>query len=376
MNQLFSSHTIILSINDKTYLFYQLLTRKGILVDSTFFINFFNFDNQETYVETSLQFKDVSTFSLSECLLDNSNGIYKNLNEQQLEFGTLSELIDLGKKCSIFITEGKNYIDKLGKKTNLFDQYHTGNFHQKIGEYVIKNHKDNSEWWWITQKFTNNFLETTNTPYNWVQEYFMKDFFTKSNINKKKVLDFGCGIGYYSSFFSKLGGNVTGVDPSERYLEIANSIYSDNGKVKYLKAEFENSSDFDFLDKDFDVIFLSDVFLYFFEPYKKMELTPKTLLIKLRTLLSKKGKIYIMDPHGFFHLQSWINVEKPFLISLEYVNRKFRVTPNLEELSIVVEEAGFNISKIRELKYIGTDPDKLFYSEFPFWWFFELSKNI
>lgn len=376
MKQLFSSHTIILSINDKTYLFYQLLTRKGILVDSTFFINSLNLDNQKTYVETSLQFKDVSIFSLSECLLDNSNGLYKNLNKQKLEFGTLSELLDLGKQYSIFITKGENYIDKLGKKTNLFDQYHTGNFHQKIGEYVIKNHKENSEWWWITQKFTDNFLETTNTPYKWVQEYFMKDFFTKSNINEKKVLDFGCGIGYYSSFFSKLGGNVTGVDPSERYLEIANSIYSDNGKVKYINAEFENLNDFDVLDKDFDVIFLSDVFLYFFEPYKKMELTPKTLLIKLRSLLSEKGKLYIMDPHGIFHLQSWINVEKPFLLSLEYVNRKFRVTPNLEELSLVVEEAGFNISKIRELKYMGTDQDKLFYSEFPFWWFFELSKNI
>ena len=376
MKHLISSHTIILSINDKTYLLYQLLTRKGILVDSTFFVKYSSLDNQKTNGDMSLQFKDVSTFSLSECLLDNSNGIFKNLDEQKLDFGTLFELIELGKNYSIFVTKGEKYFDKLGKKTNLFDQYHIGNFHQKIGEYVLKNYKENSEWWWITQKFTNNFLETTNTPYKWVQEYFMKDFFTKSDIKDKKVLDFGCGIGYYSSFFSTLGAKVTGVDPSERYLEIANSIYSDNGKVNYIKAEFENSNDFDFLDKDFDIIFLSDVFLYFFEPYKKMELTPKSLLIKLKSLLSERGKLYIMDPHGIFHLQPWINVENPFLLSLEYVNRKFRVTPNLEELSLVVEQAGFNISKIRELKYMGTDSDKLFYSEFPFWWFFELSKNI
>ena len=85
MKLLFSSHTIILSINDKTYLLYQLLTRKGILVDSTFFINFLNLDDQKTYGEISIQYKDVSTFSLSECLLDNSNGINKNLNEQNLD---------------------------------------------------------------------------------------------------------------------------------------------------------------------------------------------------------------------------------------------------------------------------------------------------
>ena len=82
-----------------------------------------------------------------------------------------------------------------------------------------------------------------------------------------------------------------------------------------------------------------------------------------------------MDPHGVFHLQPWFNLSHPYVISMEYANRKYRVTPNLEEVSLVVEEAGLHISKIRELKYHGKDPDKIFYSEFPFWWFFEISKN-
>jgi SAM-dependent methyltransferase len=376
MKQLISPHTLIFSINEKNFLLYQLLTRKGILVDSSFFLNLLSIDNIELRKKDSIFFKDVSTFSLSECLLDNSNGIFKNLNNQILGIGSLNDFIELAQSYSILILEGDNYVGRLGKKTTLFDQYHTGNFHQKIGEYVLKNHKENAEWWWITQKFTNNFLETTDTPYKWVQEVFMQDFFSSVNVGSKKVLDFGCGIGYYSSFFSILGGDVVAVDPSEKYLEIANYLYSNNSKVKYIKAEFENQNDFDFLDKDFDIIFLSDVFLYFFEPYKKMNLTPSTLLVKLKSLLSKNGKIYIMDPHGVFHLQPWISLNKPFVMSLEYANRKYRVTPNLEEVSLVVEEAGLHISKIRELKYKGSDPDKSFYSEFPFWWFFEISKNI
>jgi SAM-dependent methyltransferase len=376
MKLLISPHTLILSINQKYFLLYQLLTRKGILIDSTFFVDFLNIGNTEFVDSTSILYKDVSTFSLSECLLDNSNGIFKNLNDEILESGSINDLLELSKNYSILVLEGDNYVDKLGKKTTLFDQFHTGNFHQKIGEYVLKNHKENAEWWWITQKFTNDFLETTDTPYKWVQEFFMQNFFTTENVNSKKVLDFGCGIGYYSAFFSKLGGNVTGVDPSEKYLKIANTIYSNNSKVRYIKAKFENQDDFDFLDRDFDIIFLSDVFLYFFEPYQKMDLTPDTLLIKLESLLSKNGKIFIMDPHGMFHLQPWINTTKPFVMSLEYANRKYRVTPNLEEVSLVVEKAGLHISKIRELKYNGSDPEKYFYSEFPFWWFFEISKNI
>lgn len=370
-----SPHTLILTVNDKTFLLYQIVTRKGILVELAFFHKLSSYYLDEGQNNKSISFLDVSTFSLSECLLDNSNGVYKDLNNKILKEDVFDEFIKICNEYSILVSNNENYIDRLGKKTNLFDQFHTGNFHQKIGEYVLKNHKENAEWWWITQKFSNNFLETTDTPYKWVQESFMKDFFTKENINSKKVLDFGCGIGYYSSFFSKLGGSVIGVDPSDRYLGIAKSIYSDNSKVHYIKADFEKPDDFNFLDNDFDVIFLSDVFLYFFEPYKKLELNPYLLLNKLKSLLSKDGKIYIMDPHGVFHLQPWFNLNYPYVISMEYANRKYRVTPNLEEVSLVVEEAGLHISKIRELKYNGKDLDKIFYSEFPFWWFFEISKN-
>tara|TARA_B110000046_G_scaffold186043_1_gene231773 strand:- start:3627 stop:4754 length:1128 start_codon:yes stop_codon:yes gene_type:complete len=368
-----SAHSLIYPINGETFLIYQLLTRKGILVDFSFFKQYPQIEDKSDN-NPYVSFKDVSMFSLSECLLDNSNGIFKNLSDQKLERKKLNFFVEDAKKYSILVVRAEDYKNRLGKKTNLFDQFHTGNFHQNIGEYVLKNHKENAEWWWITQKFQENFLETTDTPYKWVQEEFMNDFFTNNKLKGRKVLDFGCGIGYYSAFFSKLGADVVGVDPSDQYLEIAKSVHSNNSKVKYKKAKFEVPEDFNFLDKDFDAIFLSDVFLYFFEPYKKLELTPEIVLSKLKSLINKSGKIYIMDPHGIFHLQPWIDTKLPFVLSLEYANRKYRVTPNLEEVSLVVEKSGMVISKIRELKYNGDDPNKSYYSEFPFWWFFELSR--
>ena len=368
-----SKHTLIYFIGDDTFLLYQSLTRKGVLIESEFFNEFSNKINKADS-NINILFKDISTFSLSDCLLDNPNGLYNNFIDQTKELINLKKIINLLIDYSIVVEDGTSYTERLGKKENLFDNYHIGNFHQQIGNHVLRNHDIDSDMWWVSQKFTNNFKETTNTPYKWVQEKFMNQFFTQELLNDKKVLDFGCGIGYYSHFFSKKGAKVTAVDPSEKYISIANKYFS-SFEINYKIASFEKESDFDIFQEKFDVIYLSDVFLYYFEPYKKMDLTPETLLIKLNSLLNKDGKIYIMDPHGVFHLQSWFNNESPFLLALEYANRKYRVTPNLEEVSKVVESANLCITKIRELKYEGNDLDKQFYSEFPFWWFFELSQK-
>jgi SAM-dependent methyltransferase len=372
----FSPHTIVRNINEDRFLIYQIVTRKGVLINhvSLAAINVFLI-NQSATIET-LYLKDISTFSLSRSLLDNPNGLldesYFLANLDSKDF--IQALDDL-KKLSILASDD-SYLDKLGKKLNLFDKDHTGNFHQQIGEYVLRNKDINAEMWWITQKFSEDYKSTTDTPYKWVQEIFMHEQFSESNIAGKKVLDFGSGIGYYSRFFHDLGGDVTGVDPSENYINIAKEEFAKKDEINFIKASFEKISDFEMFEDKYDMIFLSDVFLYYFEPYKKMELTPVILLQELNKILNKDGKIFILDPHGIFHLQPWFNRNKPFLMAVEYANRKYRVTPNLEEVSIAAEKAGLVISKIREVKYKGTDIDKMFYAEFPFWWFFELKKAI
>jgi len=372
MDLRFSSHTLILPVKQDTYLLYQLLTRTGIITDSSGLTQINQMINGDL-VSGKIKLRDLSTFSLSECLLDNPNGLLGPAF-YDLDFVEFEAMLKVLKANSI-VVEDDSYLTRLGRKENLFDKVHIGNFHQQIGQYVLMNKNINSEMWWITQKFSEDYKTTTDTPYKWVQEVFMQDFFTSSNIASKSVLDFGCGIGYYSKFFSDLGGKVLAVDPSELYIDIANKEFSANGKIEFRKAKFEDLGDFKALNEEkFDVIFLSDVFLYYFEPYKKMDLTPSLLLSELSKALTKDGKIYIMDPHGIFHLQPWFNKKYPFVTALEYANRKYRVTPNLEEVSLVAEEAGLVISKIRELKYTGSDEDKKFYSEFPFWWFFELCK--
>ena len=372
MNWEFSLHTIIFPVKQDAFLIYNLLTRSGVLTDSLGLTRINQMVSGDV-VSGKIKFRDLSTFSLSECLLDNPNGLFDHeLNP--LEFFEMDALLKIIKDNSIIVKDNL-YLNRLGKKENLFDKVHNGNFHQQIGDHVRSLKNIDSEMWWINQKFSQDYKTTTDTPYKWVQEIFMKNFFTGSNVASKSVLDFGCGIGYYSKFFSDLGADVLAVDPSENYIQIAKKQFSANNKIEFRKAKFTDLDDFrEFDGKKFDIIFLSDVFLYYFEPYKKLDLTPSLLLSELSKILKEDGKIYIMDPHGIFHLQPWFNKKRPFVIALEYATRRYRVTPNLEEVSLVAEEAGFFISKIRELKYNGLDEDKRFYSEFPFWWFFELCK--
>ena len=48
---------------------------------------------------------------------------------------------------------------------------------------------------------------------------FVKQRFKK--LNGEKVLDLGCGYGWYADYFSRIGGNVVGIDGAEAMLDIA-----------------------------------------------------------------------------------------------------------------------------------------------------------
>lgn len=46
-----------------------------------------------------------------------------------------------------------------------------------------------------------------------------------NKLTNKKVLDIGCGYGYYTNYFRAIGGCVVGCDGSEKMLSIAREQY-------------------------------------------------------------------------------------------------------------------------------------------------------
>lgn len=76
------------------------------------------------------------------------------------------------------------------------------------------------------------------------------------DFENKSVLDLGCGSGRYSKVLKGFGAFVTGVDPSEKLLEIARKLVKD---VEFIKA---GSEKLPFKKDSFDFVFAGMVLHY------------------------------------------------------------------------------------------------------------------
>ena len=105
-------------------------------------------------------------------------------------------------------------------------------------------------------------------------------------LNDKRILDFGCGVGDFLEWINNLGIDVdyTGIDISKKMVEKA--------KEKFPKGHFYQKNIFTSpLDKNFDYIFLSGIFTY----------TNKTFFEKCIILLYDNCNLGI----GFNLLSTW-----------------------------------------------------------------------
>ena len=121
-------------------------------------------------------------------------------------------------------------------------------------EEIQKFSKLADEWWDVNGKFKPLHM------FNPVRiEYITENIKKQFNIKKEKfnfldginILDIGCGGGLISEPMARLGATVTGIDASEKNINIANLHSKKSGlKINYFNTSPEN---FDVTDK-FDVI--------------------------------------------------------------------------------------------------------------------------
>jgi SAM-dependent methyltransferase len=77
-----------------------------------------------------------------------------------------------------------------------------------------------------------------------------------NKLNRERVLDLGCGYGFYTHYLSSIGGNVIGCDGSEQMIQIAKTKYPDNNfdVVDIIKPlPYEKST--------FDIVFCNQVLM-------------------------------------------------------------------------------------------------------------------
>lgn len=114
------------------------------------------------------------------------------------------------------------------------------------------------------------------------------------NVDGKKVLDIGCGEGYFSRFFAKAGAEVVGIDLSEALIEAAKEEEKRHPlRVKYFAADAANLNMLD--SETFDIAYchmaLGDMVDY------------EGAIAEVSRVLKTKGKFIIVMEHPCFSIR-------------------------------------------------------------------------
>lgn len=114
----------------------------------------------------------------------------------------------------------------------------------------------------------------------------------------KKVIDVGCGTGYFAYQVAKRGGNVLGIDYSEEAIRIAKERYQHPNLV-YKKIDVSKK-----IIEKFDVVVSIGTLEHMDNPF--------LMLKKLKKSLKQGGKIIITSPN-------WLNPRGYVLLTLYYL---------------------------------------------------------
>jgi SAM-dependent methyltransferase len=291
----------------------------------------------------------------------------------------ISNLIETLQEEFILIKNEKKYREKFQNKKSILDYSNFGNFHDQLGQHLMMELRESPEKWWLQQKFDENLKSIKNNLYSAIQAKFLDSYFRKKIKSGSKVVDIGCGIGFYSNMMAKNGAHVLGIDPNPEYVKIAQKNGIDGTEFKTMNIGFPKSLN-DIPTSSADYVFMSDALLFYFVPIKKEnQANIQTLFSDIRRILKKDGKFISVEPHYIFWLLPWLGEENyPFTILTEYMNKKFGVTTSISNLIQSYCEGGFSVSWMEELlphaSFESNDPRGYnFAKEFPLWQLFELT---
>lgn len=277
------------------------------------------------------------------------------------------------------IDNEEDYSKKFQNKISLLDIEHFGNFHQQLGQHLMLNKRKNSSEWWVKQKFDDDFISLRNNLYRAIQGNFLKKYFEQKFHSDDKVLDLGCGVGYYSNMIAKCGASVLGIDPNEDYIKIAKKNAVHGTKFELLNIGTTGSLD-NIPTSSVDYIFMSDALLFYFVSFnEKLKPDIQILFNDIHRILKPNGTFINLEPHYIFWLLPWLGTEeKPYTILTEYLQKSFGVTPTISQLIQSYSKGGFQVTWMEELTPDSTFEviDKRSYNfakQFPLWHLFELT---
>ncbi len=151
-------------------------------------------------------------------------------------------------------------------------------------------------------------LDIGDTPlFKWLHKYKSKN---------RKLLDAGCGCGFFTIYSKKLGYSPIGIDLSKESIKLARKLARINKtKIKFLIGDVRNMP---FKDNSFDIVLSSGVIEHFSDTGKAVKEHSRVLKSKGILIGNIPYRYSIFVPNKFFQkiLGKWqAGYEKSFSIS-------------------------------------------------------------
>jgi SAM-dependent methyltransferase len=306
-------------------------------------------------------------------LVTDHSGFQKNVTNKSAKVNG-AELYKLLRDRLILVEnpcETNSYVALMG---NLLDQAHLGSFHQRVGQFVLLGLRERETWRaWQNQKFSEDGLRLIGENYRQIQEPFFDNRFTKQDLSALKILDFGCGNGYFSAKFADAGANVIALDSSEELMTLARKNYGHRKGLDFVLAQtLQDSITYlnDLEAGSINLIYLQDTLLLLLNPEGGV---PSDILSELfkayRRVLTPDGELCAMEPNSIFWLAGrYGESDNPYAVVTEYRNHVFNVVPNLGEMLQPLAETGFGLVEYCHPQHTEpAHPDYMFVKEFPIW---------
>jgi uncharacterized protein len=215
---------------------------------------------------------------------------------------------------------------------------------------------------WFHMKYHDDLSDIRPEAQGYYKHYvhnFVTSFFTQDRVAGRKILDFGCGPGFYSAILAQRGAHVTGIDRSQFLIQKANEhkVRLGLANVEFIQADFVDfSSNWD--SGSFDYVIAIDTIVSF--DYCSAIHNHDRVVKAFRgvsRLLKENGRFFIIESHPLFGHASREMMAKdgeyyyirPAGYKIEYKQKDY---PHhwftLDEMTKATSESGLAVFRIYE----------------------------
>lgn len=214
--------------------------------------------------------------------------------------------------------------------------------------FQMKYYDDLSDIRWEVRDYYKHYVHT-----------FVLSFFTEDKVAGKRILDFGCGPGFYSVLLAQRGADVVGIDRSSYLIEKGEEHKARLGltNVKFMQAEFGayasqcESASFNY------VIAIDTIVSFDYGRNIHNHDEVVSAFRDVRRLLKEDGRFVIIENHPFFG-QVTREVASPFgeYFCIRHAGYKIGYKPKgyphhwftLDEMTRATSESGLAVLRIYE----------------------------